>query len=208
MTASAILNFLQKEIHTAIVATVDAKGFPVTCAVDIMHYDENGLYFLTARGKSLYDRLVKSGFIALTGIKGKDTLHSVAVSLRGNVKEIGTERLSGLIELNPYMKEIYPTAKSQSALTVFCVYSGSGEWFDLSQKPIVRQSFTFGCAWEHNTGYHITSKCIGCGKCLAVCPQSCIDISCRPAVIKQEHCLHCGNCKTACPVQAVERRQI
>lgn len=208
MTASEIFYFLQREMHTVIVATVDAKGIPVTCAVDIMDYDECGLYFLTARGKSFYDRLVKSGYIALTGIKGKDTLHSVAISLRGHVKEIGTQRLSELIELNPYMKEIYSTAQSQSALTVFYIYSGSGELFNLSQKPIVRQSFNFGCSVENKTGYSITSKCIGCGKCLASCPQNCIDTSCSPAVIKQEHCLHCGNCKTACPVQAVERRTV
>lgn len=29
------------------------------------------------------------------------------------------------------------------ALTVFQIYEGSGEWFDLSKKPIERASFTF-----------------------------------------------------------------
>ena len=53
------LSFLVHEIHTAVVATVDDEGLPVTAAIDMMDCDENSLYFLTARGKSFYDRLKK-----------------------------------------------------------------------------------------------------------------------------------------------------
>ena len=45
------LKYLVQEIHSTIVATVDKNGLPVTCAIDIMDYNENGLYFLTAKGK-------------------------------------------------------------------------------------------------------------------------------------------------------------
>lgn len=51
MNASDFLRFLQQEIHTVIAATVDDRGLPVTCAIDIMDSDETGLYFLTAKGK-------------------------------------------------------------------------------------------------------------------------------------------------------------
>ena len=51
------LKFLQQEIHTTVAATVDDDGLPVTCAIDIMDADENGLYFLTAKGKGFYHRL-------------------------------------------------------------------------------------------------------------------------------------------------------
>ena len=53
------LAFLEKEIHSVIMATVDDRGLPVTCAVDIMDSDNNRLYFLTAKGKGFYHRLVK-----------------------------------------------------------------------------------------------------------------------------------------------------
>lgn len=46
--------FLVDEIHSVIAATVDENGLPVTCAIDIMDWDENGLYFLTAKGKNFY----------------------------------------------------------------------------------------------------------------------------------------------------------
>ena len=87
MNTEDYIKFLEKEIHTTIIATVDEKGLPVTCAIDIMYSDEKGLYFLTAKGKGFYHRLIKEKFIALTGIKGEDTMHCVAVSVRGNCRE-------------------------------------------------------------------------------------------------------------------------
>lgn len=186
-------------------ATVDEDGLPVTCAVDIMDYDESGLYFLTAKGKNFYDRLVKQGYIALTGMKGKDTMHSVAISVRGKVQEIGNDKLPQLFEKNSYMKKIYPTVESQKALTVFKLYEGNGEWFDLSKKPIERASFTIGNTKLKKEGYYITDECIGCHRCKNVCPQGCIDFSNVSARIQQENCLHCGNCRNVCPVGAVKK---
>ena len=204
--AEKYFRFLVEEIHTTIVATVDDDSLPVTAAIDMMDCDENSLYFLTAKGKSFYDRLTKRGYIALTGIKGENTMTSVAVSVRGKVREVGYDLIPKLFEKNPYMREIYPTEESRKALTAFQIYEGGGEWFDLSKKPIERASFTFGEAEQKSEGFFITDACIGCETCGSVCPQSCIDFSNTPAVIVQEHCLHCGNCANVCPVDAVERR--
>lgn len=205
MTTIDFLKYLQHDIHTTVAATVDEDGLPVTCAVDIMDYDEGGLYFLTAKGKGFYDRLVKNGYIALTGMKGKDTLHCVAISVRGKVMEIGSDRLPQLFEKNSYMKKIYPSAESQTALTVFKLYEATGQWFDLSKKPIERASFTIGNAKPKDEGYYITDECIGCQRCKNVCPQNCIDFSNVSARIRQEHCLHCGNCLRVCPAGAVRK---
>ncbi len=200
------LQYLEQTIHSVVMATVDNTGLPVTCAVDIMDSDEEGLYFLNAKGKGFYDRLKRQGYMALTGMKGKDTMSCVAVSVRGKVCELGEEYLPRLFEKNPYMNEIYPTEESRRALTVFKLYEGSGEWFDLSKKPIERASFTFGQAKEKQEGYFIKDNCIGCRICEAACPQACIDFTAAPAVIEQAHCLHCGNCKSVCPQNAVVRR--
>lgn len=199
------LRYIVEEVHTVIVATVDDGGLPVTSAIDMMDYDESGLYFLTAKGKSFYSRLKDKGYMSLTGIKGEDTMSCVAVSVRGNVREVGSDYLPRLFAKNPYMNEIYPTEQSRQALTVFKLCEGSGEWFDLSKKPIERASFSFGNAKEKRDGYLITDSCIGCGSCVEVCPQSCIITDDIPYVIEQEHCLHCGNCHSICPVGAVIR---
>jgi len=206
MEAKDYLAYISGVIHTTIVATVDDEGLPVTAAIDMMDTDGESLYFLTAKGKGFYDRLIKRRVLAFTAMKGEDTMSSVAVSVRGKVRELGYAKIPELFDKNPYMHEIYPTEEAMKALTVFQIYEGSGEWFDLSKKPIERDSFTFGGGEKKQEGFFITDACIGCGSCAAVCPQSCIFTDGIPYVIEQEHCLHCGNCLTACPVCAVERR--
>lgn len=57
MEAKDYLKYIVEEIHTVIVATVDSKGLPVTAAIDMMDFDDESLYFLTAKGKGFYDRL-------------------------------------------------------------------------------------------------------------------------------------------------------
>ena len=204
--AERCFRYIVKEIHTTIVATTDDDGLPVTAAIDMMDSDENSLYFLTAKGKSFYDRLIKRGFLALTAVKGEDTMHSVAVSVRGKVREIGPERIPDLFRKNPYMNEIYPKPESRQALTVFRIYEGTGEWFDLSKKPIERASFSFGGAEERKEGFYVTQDaCIGCGRCISVCPQKCIRKENGKAKIIQQNCLYCGRCMEVCSAGAITR---
>ena len=68
------LKYIQEQIHTTVVATNNEQGLPLTCAIDIMDYDEKGLYFLTAKGKNFYNRLKANGYLSLTGIRGDNTI--------------------------------------------------------------------------------------------------------------------------------------
>lgn len=207
MTNSEILTILQRDIHTTTFATVDSDGLPQVCVIDLMLCDEAGLYFLTARGKSFYARLLVHPVVAVCGFKGADTMSSVAVSLQGKVRGIGQKRLAEIFAQNPYMAQIYPTEQSRQALEVFQIYQGHGELFDLSQKPILRQSFSFGRENIVQRIYEIiTPKCTGCGNCQTVCPQDCI-FGNETRRIDQSHCLHCGNCMRVCPEAAVTLRE-
>ncbi|MGI6178240.1 MAG: 4Fe-4S binding protein [Eubacterium sp.] len=210
------LSALADDIHSVVCATADEKGLPVTRAMDVMLADDDTFYFLTAKGKAFYRQLIDGGFIALTGMTGGEgmdkehaTIHKKAISVRGTIECIGTEKLNEIFEANPYMCEIYPNEESRKALAVFRMVSGSGEFFDLSTKPITRESFTIGEPdnqeedAEADEPYFITAACTGCGKCLSVCPQDCIKHDVLPFVIDQKHCLHCGNCYTDCPAKAV-----
>ena len=206
MTTLDILKILQQDIHSTVVATVDENGLPQTCVIDMMLCDENGLYFLTAKGKKFYERLMARGFVAVSGMKGEDTMSTVSVSLRGKVKNTGRERLDEMFRLNPYMAKIYPSGQSREALETFHIYEASGELFDLSQNPVFRQSFSYGGAETEKSGYRIDkTRCIGCGQCRGVCPVGCISED-APCEIDQTRCLHCGNCFRICPVQAVEKQ--
>ncbi|MCB5942536.1 4Fe-4S binding protein [bacterium 210820-DFI.6.52] len=205
MNAQQCLTYLVEEIHSTVAATVDEQGLPHTCAIDMMLADEGGLYFLTARGKAFYRRLMARRYLALSGMKGEDTLSTVAVSVQGWVKPLGRQRMEEILEKNPYMREIYPTEASRRALEVFCLYRGEGEYFDLSQLPPFRQTFSFGGEGTWAPTYQIDpARCIGCRACREVCPTGCISGE-SPRAIDPAHCIHCGNCADACPVGAVNQ---
>jgi len=205
MNAETYLQYLQSEIHSTVFGTVDENGNPFTCVIDMMLSDKNGLYFLTAKGKAFYTRLKAHDIVSVTGFKGADTMSSRSVTVRGKIREIGSDKLAEIFEKNPYMAEIYPDEKSRTVLTVFQIYEGEGEFFDLSQHTIFRESFVFGGAKIQSGGFFVRDRCIGCKLCYSVCPQKCIDITQKPVVIAQEHCLHCGRCSDICPVRAIEK---
>ena len=194
------LKILVEDMHSAIVATVDAAGRPQTRAIDMMLWDEAGLYFLTARGKEFYRQLMEQGYIALSAVKDKKS-----ISLRGKIRSIHQEKLEEIFEKNIYMQQIYPEG-TRDALEVFRLYEAEGEFFDISEPAhVTRDSITIGKAKTEAGGYRIGEKCNGCGLCLAACPQRCIRIDEIPAKIDQHHCLHCGRCMEVCPQQAIEK---
>ena len=51
--------------------------------------------------------------------------------------------------------------------------------------------------------YAVTGICIGCGKCLYVCPADCIVHDGVPYYIDASKCQSCGSCRDVCPVGAV-----
>ena len=157
MESKDYLAYLVEEIHTTVVATVDDAGLPVTAAIDMMDADEGGVYFLTARGKGFYDRLKKRGVLALTGMKGEDTMHCAALSIRGKVRELESELLPRLFEKNPYMNEIYPDAERSAVIVMVrteileavCIFLLVRYDLDLRQNPA-------DCLWHlRGKSYHI-----------------------------------------------------
>ena len=147
MTKNDCLKLLVEEIHSATVATIGADGHPQTRVIDMMLWDEQGVYFLTARGKAFYAQLMEQGFIALSATKDKRS-----ISLRGKVRNIGSEKLDEIFEKNAYMKSIYP-GDTRSALEVFCLYEAEGEYFDISDPAhVTRDSFTIGLAQRAGSG--------------------------------------------------------
>ena len=60
---------------------------------------------------------------------------------------------------------------------------------------------------ERKQFYFIGDKCIACGRCALVCPESCIGIG-IPYEIDQEKCVKCGTCYDACQPEAIVREKI
>ena len=87
MQAKEYLKYIVEQIHSTIFATVDKKGLPITCAIDIMDYDDSGLYFLTAKGKSFYEGLVR--YMTEGDVKGiyKFDATSITMQVSSNLNE-------------------------------------------------------------------------------------------------------------------------
>ena len=151
MTKMDYLKLLVDEIHSTTVATIGSDGHPQTRIIDMMYYDEEGVYFLTAKGKAFYDQLMEQQYVAISATKDK-----IAVSLRGKIKDIGKKNLDIMFEKNTYMKKIYP-GDTKDAIEVFRLYEAQGEYFDISNPSnIVRDTITIGKTKAVQTGYFIT----------------------------------------------------
>ncbi|MCQ2125383.1 MAG: 4Fe-4S binding protein [Fibrobacter sp.] len=200
MNNNEYLKMLVEDFHSTTIATIGADGHPQTRIIDMMLWDKAGVYFLTAKGKAFYDQLMEQLYVALSATKDKK-----AISLRGKIENIGSEKLNEIFDKNTYMQKIYP-GETRTALEVFRIYEAQGEYFDISDPShIVRDSVQIGSPVMQQSGYLVGKDCIGCKLCYSVCPQKCIDISNTPVVINQNHCLHCGRCAEICPKQTIKK---
>ncbi|MDY4761263.1 pyridoxamine 5'-phosphate oxidase family protein [Streptococcus thoraltensis] len=142
MQTADYLTLLVDDIHSVVMATVDAEGLPATRVIDMMYQDGKTAYFLTANTKPFYKQLRDTPYVSVTGLtKGIDTMHRKMVSLTGEVRHIGKEKLDLLLETNPYMYDIYPTEESRQVLEVFIFTKARGEFYDLSVLPPRTDSF-------------------------------------------------------------------
>ena len=71
---------------------------------------------------------------------------------------------------------------------------------------------SLACAWCHNPEsisvrpqlHWIASRCIGCGTCVAVCPETALTLSTEGLTINRDRCTSCGQCAAECPSTAME----
>lgn len=184
-------------------ATVDSQGAPQIRNISAIHYEENALYFFTARGKNFCRELEEDGRVQILAY----TKYKEMIRLSGKAYAVADEDQKKwtdiIFEEQPYLANVYP-GETRNIGIIFCIDEGEVEYFNLGVNPIFRETYSLGNAPVHQKGYVITDTCIGCGACQSMCPQRCIEEG-TPYKIEQEHCLHCGSCFETCPVGAIER---
>jgi len=198
---------LQKLQYVGVLAfaTVDEHGAPQIRNISAIHYEQEALYFFTAKGKDFCRQLLSDGRVQILGY----TRYKEMIRLSARAKPVSEadqrKWIDTIFAEQPYLSNVYPGDTRRLAGIVFEITDGEIEYFNLDVNPIFRESYPIGGGAVTEKGCRITDACIGCGVCLEHCPQGCIEAG-TPYRIQQEHCLHCGNCQTVCPVQAVERR--
>ena len=185
-------------------ATVDEDGAPQIRNISAIHYEKDGLYFFTAKGKDFCKQLLRDGRVQILGY----TKYKEMIRLSGKAypveDDLQEKWINAIFEEQPYLANVYPNDTRKIGI-VFAIKDAIVEYFHLGVRPIFRETYSMGNAEKPLKGYHITEKCIGCGTCKKHCPQGCIQEG-KPFLIQQEHCLHCGSCMEHCPMRAVIAR--
>ena len=189
---------LFRKVKIASAATVDEQGRPQSRIINVMIASDEGMYIVTSKGKPFYKQLVDTGRVALSAM----CPDCQSLKFTGKVKMVDKKWVDRVFEENPGMKEVYP-GDTRYILDAFLIYEGSGEWFDLLNYPINRETFSYNAS-EEKAGFEIQKNCIGCGSCIPVCPQKCITEG-EPYKIDPVHCLQCGACFEVCPAEAIKR---
>lgn len=196
---------LQKLQYVGVLAfaTVDAAGAPQLRNISAIHYEPDAIYFFTARGKDFCRELLADGRVQALGY----TRYKEMIRLSGRAVPVPQEEQARWIETifseQPYLANVYP-GDTRDIGIVFVIRQATIEYFNLGVRPIFRETYSVNGGQAASKGYRITDACIGCGRCAANCPQSCITPG-KPYAIQPQHCLHCGNCFEHCPVQAIVR---
>ena len=182
-------------------ATVGLDGTPQVRCISAIHYEQNALYFFTARGKDFCKELLHDGqvqILAYTRYKEMIRVSAKAIPVAEAEQKYYINRI---FQEQPYLENVYP-GKTREIGIVFAIRDMQIEYFNLGVNPIFREQYFVGNGENKQKGYEITSCCIGCGTCVKGCPQRCIKPG-KTYRIAQENCLHCGNCFERCPVKAI-----
>ncbi len=186
-------------------ATVDEEGNPQVRNISAIHYEEDGIYFYTARGKNFCKQLLATGKVQILCYTKFKEMIRLSANVKPSPDEEQIKWREKIFEEQPYLANVYP-GNSRDIGIVFEIKDADVEYFHLGVRPIFRENYVLGKGKIKEKGFEITDACIACGKCKRNCPQQCIDEG-TPYVIAQEHCLHCGYCFENCPVQAIVRKE-
>ena len=69
--------------------------------------------------------------------------------------------------------------------------------------PVMISGLGAGCLVNSSNLEVESTLCVGCGKCVTVCPYNAITVLNNKAVIDPSKCQHCGKCVKVCPYDAI-----
>ena len=150
-------------------ATVDENGAPQVRNISAIHYEPDGMYFFTARGKEFARELERDGRVQILGYtKYKEMIRVSAKAVAAPAEE-QKKWMDRIFMEQPYLKNVYPGDTREIGI-IYEIRQAQIEYFHLGVSPIFRETYTIGGGITAQKGYRITEQCIGCGTCFVHCP--------------------------------------
>lgn len=172
MQKNDYLRLLVEDIHSTTIATIGADGHPQTRVIDMMLWDEQGVYFLTARGKAFYAQLMEQGYIALSATRGKQSIYPGGTRSALEVFRLyeADGEFFDISDPSHIVRDSFAIGKTPQECPGY--YVGEGcigcklcysvcpqKCIDISRKPVVID--------QHH--------CLHCGRCAEICPRRAIE---------------------------------
>lgn len=202
MKKREIMEWLWEDVGIVIMGFINEDYHPDSRVVEIIHGDEQGVYFFFREDDPLFPLLIREKKISITGLlPGSSPEKSEFVKLTGEAEYLGERRKKEFLDDYPEKRKLWSKEEILSKVGVFALRAGSGIYHD--KKGTVKE-FSFG-----NTGekyqYKISNRCIRCMECVRICPVKAIRVKGVRCEIDQALCIHCGACYNTCAFGAIER---
>ena len=127
-------------------ATVDKTGAPQIRCISAIHYEQNSLYFFTARSKAFCDELLSDGrvqILAYTRFKEMIRLSGKAMPAENQEEKINT-----IFAEQPYLANVYP-GDTRNIGIIFELKNFTLEYFNLGVNPIFQKPIPSVCVrWK------------------------------------------------------------
>ena len=184
---------LQKLQYVGVLAfaTVDRNGAPQVRNISAIHYEPDGIYFFTARGKDFCQELLSDGRVQILGYTRYKEMIRLSARAEAAPEEEQKMWIDRIFEEQPYLANVYPGGSREIGI-VFVIRKARIEYFNLGVRPIFRESYQIG---EENTdrsiavtkGFWSGEDSIGCGSSREEFPQ----VGNRPGQTVDVHMQRC-----------------
>ena len=97
-----------------------------------------------------YKRLKEHLYISITGLRGSETMNSVAVTIDGKVEEVDNTYPNKIYATHPEMKDVDASDErsSRNASRPVTITPIRGSVYDLRQKRCLQNTLNFSCTIE------------------------------------------------------------
>ena len=107
------------------------------------HYETDGIYFFTARGKDFCRELLADGRVQILGYTKYKEMIRLSAKAEPAPEEEQQRWIDAIFREQPYLANVYPGDTREIGI-VFVIRRAEIEYFNLGVRPIFRETYSMG----------------------------------------------------------------